>query len=249
MSGAAQGRSRATPARRPTAGTARRFSRNARTALVLAGAATGILYLIPHGHYVIYPLMLLSTLAHEMGHGVAALLVGGRFHAFHMWPDGSGVALWSAEPGRLRLALVAAGGLVGPALVAAFGFLGARTARGARTLLAVAVFLLALSLVLVVRGTFGWIFVLVLTAGLFFAARKGPDDLVQLVVVFLALQLALSVFSRADYLFVAEARTAQGIMPSDVARMAEALWLPYWFWGGVCGAVSLAVLLVGLRGL
>ena len=33
---------------------------------------------------------------------------------------------------------------------------------------------------------------------------------------------------------------------SDVANMAEALFLPYWFWGAVCGAISLAVLAFGL---
>ena len=61
-----------------------------------------------------------------------------------------------------------------------------------------------------------------------------------------AVQLALSVFSRADYLFTRVAQTATGPMPSDVARIAEALWLPYWFWGVCCGLLSALVLLVAL---
>jgi hypothetical protein len=29
--------------------------------------------------------------------------------------------------------------------------------------------------------------------------------------------------------------------------MAAALLLPYWFWGAVCGAVSIALLVAGIR--
>ncbi len=36
-------------------------------------------------------------------------------------------------------------------------------------------------------------------------------------------------------------------MPSDVARIAEALWLPYWIWGGLCAVFSALVLVLGLR--
>ena len=30
------------------------------------------------------------------------------------------------------------------------------------------------------------------------------------------------------------------------ADMAEALFLPYWFWGGLCGLFSIAVVVLGL---
>jgi hypothetical protein len=63
----------------------------------------------------------------------------------------------------------------------------------------------------------------------------------------------LSVFSRGDYLFTDVARTQNGAMPSDVANMANALFLPYWFWGAACGLFSVAMLALGawffLRGL
>ena len=60
-------------------------------------------------------------------------------------------------------------------------------------------------------------------------------------VMFVSVQLALSVFSRGDYLFTPNA----GPFPSDVANMATSLFLPYWFWGLVCGGFSLAVLAAG----
>ena len=46
-----------------------------------------------------------------------------------------------------------------------------------------------------------------------------------------------------DYLFT----ESTGVGPSDVDQMADALLLPYWFWGIVCGAISVAVLMMGMR--
>ncbi len=222
-------------------------SEQARLVLAVSGLVTAALYLIPKGRYLAYPLMLLSTLAHEMGHGVAAILVGGRFERFEMWADGSGLATWSGSSGRLDLALVAAGGLVGPSVLAALGFVAGRTAKGSRTALWVCVVILLFTLVLVVRNLFGAVFVGAVLLLCWLAARRGSDEVAQLVLVFLAVQLALSVFSRGDYLFVPVAQTSEGAMPSDVGQMAAALFLPYWFWGAVCGAFSIAVLFLGLR--
>ncbi len=219
----------------------------ARVVLLVSVGLTVLLYVVPYGGYLAYPLMLLSTLAHEMGHGIAALLIGGSFHRFQMWPDGSGVATWSGEVGAMSRALVAAGGLLGPAVAAAVGFAVGRTIRGARGALIALAAILGLALLLVVRNVFGFIFVAVVLSGCVLAARKASGDVAQLVLIFLAVQLALSVFSRGDYLFTEVARTATGVMPSDVGQMAEALFLPYWFWGLGCGAVSVLVLLYGLK--
>lgn len=219
----------------------------ARVVLLVSVALTLFLYLIPYGRVLAYPLLMISTLAHEMGHGIAALLVGGSFSRLEMWADGSGMATWRGEGGRLSHALVAAGGLVGPAFAAAIGFAVGRTVRGARIgLVSIAVVLLVAE-ILVVRGFFAMAFVAVVLAGCLVVAAKTSGEVAQLVLVFLAVQLALSVFSRSDYLFTPVARTATGQMPSDVGHMAAALFLPYWFWGGVCGAISVAVVAYGVR--
>ena len=219
----------------------------ARLVLGVSIAVTALLYVVPYGRVLAYPLMLLSTLAHEMGHGITALLVGGSFERFLMWPDGSGVAVWSGEPGRLRSAAVAAGGLVGPAVTAALAFTFGRTARGARATLTAIAVVLALALLLVVRNLFGGVFVVLLLAGCVAIARKASGEIAQLALVFLAVQLALSVFSRGDYLFTPVAETAGGTMPSDVGQIAAALLLPYWFWGAVCGGLSVLVLGYGVK--
>ncbi len=164
-----------------------------------------------------------------------------------MWQDGSGVAQISSPANALGKALVAAGGLLGPAVAAAIGFALGRTARGARhTLFALAAILLVAE-ILVVRGFFGFFFVAFVAAGCALVAAKAAGEIVQLVLVFLAVQLALAVFSRSDYLFTPKAETCGGTMLSDVGQIAAALWLPYWLWGALCGAVSVLVLAFGLK--
>lgn len=206
------------------------------------------LYLIPAAIYINLPLIWLSTLAHELGHGFTAALLGGNFDSFKMYPDASGAAQWSAPAsfGALRQALVAAGGLVGPAIVAAFGFVLARNAKAAQYALLGGTFALVAIAVLVVRNGFGWGFVGVLALVLGVLGTRKRPEVAQLGLVFLATQLAMSVFSRGDYLFTEYAHTAEGKMPSDVAQMANALVGPYWLWGGLCGAFSVVVLGAGL---
>jgi hypothetical protein len=214
--------------------------------LLASTAVTGVLYWRPELHWLAWPLMLLSTLAHELGHGLTSILFGGRFVAFYMWPDGSGMAVWEGDLGRLAVAAVAAGGLIGPAVAAAVGFLMGRTIKGSRVYLIALGSCLALIDIIFVRSLFGFVFVgLVVTISLVVGV-KGRGRWPQALVILAAVQLALSVFSRGDYLFTATAETAQGPMPSDVAHIAEALFLPFWFWGALCGLVSVAVLGVGM---
>lgn len=222
---------------------------SARTVLAVSAAATLVLYSIPFfGHVLARPLLLLSTLAHEMGHGLTALLLGGGFQRLAMWASGSGLAeIDTAGFGRIREGLTLAGGLVGPAVAAAICFLLGRTGRGARACLWGLAALLALAEILVVRNLFGLVFVGLLAAACFLAASRLSPDGAQLAVVFVAVQLALAVFSRADYLFARAATNPTGAFPSDVLQMQRVLFLPYWFWGAVCGAFSVAVLLAGLR--
>jgi hypothetical protein len=220
---------------------------HAAKALLVAVAATLLLYVIPYGHTIGYPLILVSTIAHEMGHGIAGVLCGATFHSFVVHADASGTASVGHTGSRFGEAFVAAGGLCGPAVAAAGAFFAARRARLARVVMIVAGALLAVSLLWVVRNLFGWLAVGALSAALLAVGLRARAEVAQTVLVFLAVQLALSVFSRGDYLFTDVARMADGPMPSDVANMSSALFLPYWTWGALCGAFSVAVLAMGLR--
>lgn len=214
-------------------------------ALAGAAALTLALYFVPQLELVARPLELLSTLAHELGHGLTALLFGGDLHRLSIWSDGSGQAQYSGAFGRLAMAATAAGGLLGPPIGALALFLASRSARAARHALLAFLLLLLVTLVLWVRNPFGLLFVSALCGLLMLLLWKG-GRLAQLVAAFVAMQLTLSVFSRSDYLFSAHAQTAEGLAPSDTAQIADALFLPFWFWGALIALLSLAILALGL---
>lgn len=213
--------------------------------LLLSIAVTVLLYYVPYGPVIGRPLILFSTFAHEMGHGLAALLVGGDFLNFKMWLDASGVATTAVPDTRLSRAAVSTGGLIGPALLSTVIFALATKPRWARWVLGGFGVLCALSVILVVRNLFGIVFVLGCALSMITIAKFASHRIAHFVLVFLGTQLALSVFSRADYLFSATARTSQGDFPSDVANIADALFLPYWFWGGLIALLSGCLLWVG----
>lgn len=213
--------------------------------LLISIALTVVLYLVPYGHIIGYPLMLVSTLVHELGHGIAGVMVGGDFQSFEMWSNGSGVAHISGYDGRFARAFVSAGGLCGPAVAAALGFAMSRGERRARWTLGALGVLLLFADVWIVRSLFGWLFVTIFGGLLLAIAWRASAWASQLTLLFLSVQLSLSVFSRGDYLFTDKANTAAGVFPSDVANMSSALFLPYWFWGALCGAFSVGVLAIG----
>lgn len=219
--------------------------RRAATALKWSIGLTAALYLIPFGAWFAYPLLLLSTLFHEAGHGVAAMLTGGSFESLAIYADGSGVAGHRSSGGAGLHALVAAGGLVGPAVIAAMAFAFGRSARGARAFLLFIGVALAVTLALVIRNAFGIVFTGAFVVAVLAIGFRATPGTAQLCTVFLATQLALSVFSRADYLFTETAVTGGGTMPSDTSVMASALGGTYWMWGLACGGFSIAVLAAG----
>ena len=213
--------------------------------LAISIGLTVLLYVIPYGHQIGYPLMLVSTLVHELGHGIAGVMVGGDFQSFEMWSNGSGVAHVVGYDGRFARAFVSAGGLCGPAVAAALGFAMARGEKRSRWMLGVLGVLLVLADIVIVRSLFGWFFVAIFAALLLAVSLRASAWASQLTLLFLSVQLALSVFSRGDYLFTDTAHTGAGTFPSDVANMSSALFLPYWFWGALCGGFSVLTLLAG----
>ena len=218
-------------------------------ALVASAVITGLLYVIPFGSVIAYPLLLLSTLVHELGHGIAAVLVGGEFTRFALYSDGSGVAYNRLAGGAFAHAFVSAGGLIGPAVCAGALFALSKYQRATKVgllLMGGALLLVDLMLVSPISNPFGFFFIGGFAALSLWVGLKAKPAVCQFYSMFVAVQLALSVFSRSDYLFVKEASTGAGLMDSDVQQIANHLFLPYWFWGGACGLFSVLVLCAGL---
>lgn len=221
------------------------------TALLVAVAASVLLILIPRFvpqlYWIGWPFQWLFTLCHELGHGLAALLSGGGFDKLVVFADGSGVATTSRNPAsRLQAAFIAAGGLLGPPLIAALLFVLARKPRTAQAALWLLAAFLVVALALWVRNPFGMLLVIAFAALLALSARVLSANAAQAFLCFLAVQLCLATLTRADYLFMTTARTGAGELASDTAQIANALWLPAFVWGTGIAVVSALVLIGGL---
>lgn len=201
---------------------------------------------LPFGGFIAYPLMLLDTLAHEMGHGLTALLVGGKFNSLALYTDGSGVA-HCATPAGWPQALVSAGGLLGPCVAAFVALVLGRWQRGARFCLVAGGLSLFLSLILFVRAGTAWIVLIPVGAAMLWLGLKASGQTARLALLFLATEFSLLVFTRSDYLFTPSATIGGQTMTSDVSNMAAVLGGPYWLWGALVALASLATLAGGLK--
>ncbi len=198
---------------------------------------------VSFGPLLLYPFTLFGTWVHEVGHGVTAILCGGRFDHLDIFLDASGIAYSMVVKGW-RSGVVAAGGLLAPPLVGAtLLLLGRRLPRALLYGLSAA---MLLSLLLWVRTLVGWVTVSGLMLLIASLARFGSDGIRLFFVQLLGLLLAMDFVARIDYLFVQSGEAGGRMRQSDVAGVASALGGPYWFWGGLIVAVSAVALLVGL---
>lgn len=207
----------------------------------IAAAISLILPRLPYGRRLLYPFALLGTWAHEMGHGLFAILVGGSFDRLVLYQNLGGTA-YSTGVGTLGRALVAAGGLLGPALAGGLVIvLGSREST-ARWVLAGLALILALSLLLFVRNWFGWVSLAVIATVLGVLAFYGPEVAGVLVAQLIGIQFCLASWGTLDYMFTRDFVRDGQVIDSDTQEIAEVLLLPYWFWGGLIAATSLAIM-------
>lgn len=198
---------------------------------------------VPFGPLILYPFTLFATWVHEMGHGLTALVLGGRFDHLDIYSDASGIAFSAIKPG-FRAGLVAAGGLLAPPMLGATLLLLGR--KGERGLLYGLAGMMFVSLVLWVRTLWGWGSVGGLLLLLLVVARFAQPGLRLFFVQLLGLLLAMDFVARMDYLFVAAGEAGGSMRQSDVGGMAKSLGGPYWFWGGLVATFSALALLASL---
>lgn len=219
---------------------------HSRRLLFLAAILTFVIWQLPFGDLALYPLSLLATYAHEMGHGLTALLVGGRFDALAIYPDGSGLAQWTGDVGRVGRAAVAAGGLLGPSIAGAALLVLSRNTRHAPKLLFLIGLVMLASVGLFVRNGFGILFLLAVAGSLVAIARSWPRA-APFTVQLIGVQLTLALFRDLDYMFSAGGIVNGRPHPSDSAAISQALFGPYWLWGALVAVTAALCLFMGLR--
>jgi hypothetical protein len=217
-----------------------------RRTLMLGGLAFVIVMLIwyvPQLSVVLYPFRYFVTTVHEMGHGLAALISGGRFIQYVVYGNGTGVA--TTAGGWSWLILPA--GYVGTALFGAtLLYLNNRTGRSKLiAMLLGAAF--GLVTVLFARNWHALITGIIVAAGLIGLGWKVAPTIVQLLLNLLAMLTGLNaVLDLWGLLGNLNSAVVRGIgnVPNDAYAMAQLVpIIPAAFW-----AVLWIVTAVGLLG-
>jgi hypothetical protein len=106
---------------------------------------------------------------------------------------------------------------------------------------------LLLSTLLWVRSPFGLLFLPAMGLGILAVARWASPWLRGFALQFLGVQACVSTYHQLDYLFVESAVINGRLVLSDSSQIAQNLFLPYWFWGGVMAVFSLVLLITSLQ--
>jgi hypothetical protein len=217
------------------------------TLIGLAGVTTLLMAFIPWLHWLDSPFRLLLTIVHELGHGLAALLTGGRFISFVVYPNGAGLA---TTTGGWRLVVIPAGYL-GVAVFGAVLILLGRSHRWARVAMAIIGGLMALlSLRYGIAGMFTLSFlsgILTTVSGVIFGAfflwvaiKAAPGWIIFLLHL-VAIQAGLTAFS--DLFTVIGLSTRFFYAPANDAKsMAELTFIPAFVWAVLWAVIALVLI-------
>ena len=217
-----------------------------RSTLLIAFGVAVVLSLglgfIPRGGTIIYPFRLYATFAHEMGHGVGALITGNSFLELELYRSLGGVAFTRGADGFSQV-VVSSLGLIGPAVVGAIVMVAGSRPRTAPFVLSALAGLTALSTLIWVRNAFGFFSMLAISALLVVAAKFGNAVFRVGLAQLIAVQLGLASWSNREYLFTQGFSRDGRRLDSDTQQIANEWILPYWFWGALLGGLSIIVLL------
>ena len=218
-----------------------------RSAILIAAAVLFIIsHYVPFGDVALYPLTLFTTWVHEMGHGLTALIVGGRFESLDIYRNAGGLAYAFASWGWPD-ALVAAGGLLAPPVVGAAILAVVHGPRRSRVLLAALALGLVASMILFVRTPTGIIAMSVVALALGWAAWKLDADYRVIVSQVLGVVLALDTVTRmVSYAFMKEVTLEGKTTPSDVGIIALNLGGSHIGYGLAITVIALGLLALGL---
>lgn len=217
------------------------------TLIGLAGLTSLILVVVPIIGLLDYPFRLMITLVHELGHGLAAILTGGSFLFFEVFPNGGGLAHTS---GGLRFVVIPAGYL-GAALFGAILILLGRSHRWSRVALGViggAMVFLSLRYGIpslwnasLVGGTLATITGLLFGTLLVWVAIKASPGWIVFFLHLIAIQAVLMSFSD---LMALVGLSSHFFTPSgnDAQSMTDLTLIPAFFWAQLWAIIALALI-------
>lgn len=122
-----------------------------------------------------YPLTILGTIFHELGHAAVTIATGGSVHEIVIRPNGSGVAQVAGGVNWL----IAPAGYLGATIISAVLLLTVRWMGFGRVVLYVLAAVLLIATVIWIRGPFGMFFTLLLAGAFAGVAWRAPDVVVR----------------------------------------------------------------------
>lgn len=216
-------------------------------ALFAAGAAALTVLHTPFA----YPFVLLTTIFHEVGHGLAALASGGEIDKIVIFADGTGYCQHRGDYSFWQRAVILSAGYLGSSLEGSLLlFFTLRLKRGGRiilTFLALALFAVS---ALWVRNPFGFVTTLCLAVALALAAWRLSDSLCELLGIFLCAYVALFAAStigqiaRHPFMGVQGGVTDQDKL-AQLTNMPPMLWALIWL--AFAGLAIAAAIYMGVR--
>lgn len=199
------------------------------------------------GRYVLYPFNLFATWVHEMSHGSAAMLVGGRIGYLQIFHDGSGLCYYYVSDVAWKKGVIASAGYCGTAFWGCILLLFRRTTLGPTVgTLGFAVAIL-LSCVFYVRNTFGLIVLCIEGVLLLIGGWCLPAVWLDNLYAFLAATCSMNALMDIKHLFGSSEGYVNGeVHNTDAHQVAQYWGNDYRFWATLWFLFAVVATLVGV---
>ncbi len=192
------------------------------------------------------PFRLLATWVHELGHGLGALISGGKFEQMIITPQFSGLA-YTLTSNKWQQSIVLFVGLLGPALAGAIMLILTRRYNQSR----LSLFLLAGALLatLIFWAGDGFTQAIVLGFGVIIIgiAVKAWPLIRSLSAHIIALSFCLNALADLNYYFMRAADVGNFSGKSDTAALSEIIGGPHIFWALIPSILSILILYITFR--
>lgn len=215
--------------------------------LIIACVVMAVLMNFSTGKFVLYPFQLFSTWVHEMSHGTAAILVGGRIAYLQIFHDGSGLCYYYISGVSWKSAFVASAGYTGTAFWGGMLLLFRRTTLGP-TIGTIAIgSAILLSCLLYVRNQFGLVVLSIEGFVLIFCGWFLPARWLDNLYAFLAAACSLNAILDIKNLFGASQGYVNGEVQNTDAHTVSEYWgYDYRFWAMLWFVFALFMTAVGV---
>jgi len=198
--------------------------------------------------FVFAPFEFLSTWAHELGHGIGAVLGGGSFTNMQITPGYGGLA-FCKWPTDFSYALSLIMGLIGPSLAGFFVILFARRLDKSRAVLWVLTAALVLTGLFFSKDMFTRAVVIGLAVPIGVCAYWGNAYIRSFCAQIIGILFCVKAIAGFDYFFLDASKAVGGTDShlADTQILAKYIWGPQIFWALVVTVLSLLILYFAAR--